>query len=217
MHPLYFLENPYIPNHVAYAWLLVVFLTALAFLATRQLQIYPGRLQNVLEVIISGFDSLLNEVMGHNGRRYFPLIATLGIFIFLSNLIGAIPGFSSPTSNINTTAALALVVFFSTHAVGIKTHGLKYIKQFLGPVWWLTPLMLPIEIISHLSRPLSMSFRLFGNMKGGDLVLLVLLILVPLIVPLPIVALKLFVYIVQTLVFVLLAMMYISSAVEEAH
>lgn len=217
MHPLYFLENPYIPYHVAYAWLLLVFLTALAFLATRRLQIYPGRLQNVLEVIISGFDSLLNEVMGHNGRRYFPLIATLGIFIFLSNLIGAIPGFSSPTSNINTTAALALVVFFSTHAVGIKTHGLKYIKQFMGPVWWLTPLMLPIEIISHLSRPLSMSFRLFGNMKGGDLVLLVLLILVPLIVPLPIVALKLFVYIVQTLVFVLLAMMYISSAVEEAH
>ena len=174
-------------------------------------------MQNVLEVIISGFDSLLNEVMGHNGRRYLPLITTLGIFIFLSNFMGAIPGFSSPTSNINTTAALALVVFFSTHAVGIKTHGLKYIKQFLGPVWWLTPLMLPIEIISHLSRPLSMSFRLFGNMKGGDLVLLVLLILVPLIVPLPIVALKLFVYIVQTLVFVLLAMMYISSAVEEAH
>lgn len=217
MHPLYFLENPYIPNHVAYAWLLIALLTALAFLTTRQLQIYPGRLQNVLEFIISGFDSLLNEVMGHNGRRYFPLIATLGIFIFLSNFIGVIPGFSSPTSNINTTAALALVVFFSTHAVGIKTHGLKYIKQFLGPVWWLTPLMLPIEIISHLSRPLSMSFRLFGNMKGGDLVLLVLLILVPLIVPLPMIVLKLLVYVVQTLVFVLLAMMYISSAAEEAH
>ncbi|MDP2855414.1 MAG: F0F1 ATP synthase subunit A [Smithellaceae bacterium] len=217
MHPLYFLENPYVPYHVAYTWLLVTFLIAIAFLATRRLQIYPGKLQNVLEVIISGFDSLLNDVMGHNGRRYFPLIATLGIFIFLSNLMGVIPGFSSPTANINTTLALALVVFFSTHAVGIKTHGFKYIKQFLGPVWWLAPLMLPIEIISHLSRPLSLSFRLFGNMKGGDLVLLVLLILVPLIVPLPIIALKLFVYLVQTLVFVLLAMMYISSAAEEAH
>jgi F-type H+-transporting ATPase subunit a len=192
-------------------------LIALAFLATRRLQLFPGRLQNVLEVVISGFDALLNEIMGHKGRKYFPLIATLGIVIFLSNFMGAVPGFSSPTSDINTTAAMAIVVFLSTHVVGIKTHGFKYIKQFLGPVWWLTPLMLPIEIVSHLSRPLSLSFRLFGNMKGGDLVLLVLLLLVPLLVPMPMMALKMFIYFVQTLVFVLLSMMYIASASEDAH
>jgi len=217
MHPIYFLENPYIPAHVAYALFLAICLTLLAFLATRRLQVYPGGLQNVLEVVIGGFDSLINEIMGHHGRKYFPLIATLGIFIFLSNVMGSFPGFKSPTSDINTTAAMAIVVFLSTHVVGIKTHGIKYVKQFVGPVWWLAPLMIPIEIVSHLSRPLSLSFRLFGNMKGGDLVLIVLLILVPLLVPLPMMALKLFVYVVQTLVFVLLAMMYIASAAEDAH
>lgn len=217
MHPIYFLENPWIAKHVSYFLFLAVLLLVLAFLATRRLDLYPGRLQNFLEVVISGFDALLNEIMGHNGRKYFPLIATLGIVIFLSNFMGAIPGFSSPTSDINTTAAMAIIVFLSTHVVGIKTHGLKYVKQFLGPVWWLTPLMLPIEIVSHLSRPLSLSFRLFGNMKGGDLVLLVLLLLVPLLVPMPMMALKMFIYFVQTLVFVLLSMMYIASASEDAH
>lgn len=217
MHPIYFLENHYIPAHVAYTLLLAVVLIVLAFLASRSLQVYPGRLQNFMEVVIGGFDALLNEIMGPKGRKYFPLVATLGLFIFLSNLMGAFPGFKSPTSDINTTAALALVVFFSTHVVGVKTHGLKYLKQFMGPVGWLAPLMIPIEIVSHLSRPLSLSFRLFGNIKGGDLVLIILLILVPMLVPLPIMALKLFVYLVQTLVFVLLAMMYIAGAEEEAH
>ncbi len=217
MHSIYFLENPYIPTHVTYAIFLVLVFAVVSFLATRKLSVYPGPLQNIMEVIIGGFDNILNEIMGHNGRKFFPLITTLGLFIFLSNLMGAIPGFKSPTSDINTPAALALVVFVLTHIFGVKTHGFKYIKQFMGPVWWLTPLMLPIEIVSHLSRPLSLTFRLFGNIKGGDLVLLILLILVPLIVPLPLMALKLFVYLVQTLVFVLLAMMYISSAMEEAH
>ncbi len=217
MHPIYLLENPFIPAHVTYTWALCIALIVLAFVATRKLSVYPGRLQNVTEVIIGGFDNLLNEIMGPHGRKFFPLIATLGLFIFFSNFMGAFAGMKSPTSDINTTVALALVVFFSTHVVGIATHGFKYIKQFLGPVWWLAPLMLPIEIVSHLSRPLSLSFRLFGNIKGGDLVLIILLILVPLIVPMPIMALKLFVYIVQTFVFVLLSMMYIASAMEEAH
>ncbi|MFO7570677.1 MAG: F0F1 ATP synthase subunit A [Smithellaceae bacterium] len=217
MHPIYFLENPFIPAHVTYTLFLCILLIAVSFLATRKLSIYPGRLQNVIEVIIGGFDALLNEIMGHHARKFFPLVATLGLFIFFSNLMGAFPGFKSPTSDINTTVALALIVFLSTHVVGIMTHGFKYIKQFLGPVWWLAPLMLPIEIVSHLSRPLSLSFRLFGNIKGGDLVLIILLILVPLVVPMPIMALKLFVYLVQTLVFVLLSMMYIASAMEDAH
>ncbi|PKN68882.1 MAG: ATP synthase F0 subunit A [Deltaproteobacteria bacterium HGW-Deltaproteobacteria-12] len=217
MHPIYFLENPYIAKHVSYFLFLAIILIALAFLATRRLQIYPGRLQNFIETIIVAMHALLSNTMGEHGRKFFPLIATLGIVILLSNFMGAIPGFSSPTSDINTTAAMAIVVFLSTHVVGIKTHGFKYIKQFLGPVWWLTPLMLPIEIISHLSRPLSLSFRLFGNLKGGDLVLIVLLLLVPLLVPIPLMALKMGIYLVQTLVFMLLAMMYIAGAMEEGH
>jgi F-type H+-transporting ATPase subunit a len=217
MHPLLFLENPYFPPHVTYAWFLVIALTMLSFLATRRLEIYPGRLQNVMEVIIGGFDSLINEVMGHNSRKYFPLIATLGIYILTANLLGIIPGFESPTSSINTTASMAIVVFLSTHVVGVRTHGLKYFKQFMGPVWWLTPLMVPIEIISHISRPLSLTLRLFGNIKGEDVVLFVVLFLVPTLVPLPVFVLMIFTSIIQTVVFMLLAMMYISGALEEGH
>jgi F-type H+-transporting ATPase subunit a len=195
----------------------VLLLAVVSFLATRNLQVYPGRLQNVMEVIVDGLHSLLIDTMGNNGKKFFPLIATLGLFILTSNLIGIIPGFESPTANINTNGAMALVVFFSTHVVGIATHGFKYVKQFLGPVWWLIPLMLPIELISHLARPLSLTLRLFGNIAGEDIVLLVVLLLVPLIVPLPILILMIFTSIVQTLVFMLLAMMFISGAMEQAH
>jgi F-type H+-transporting ATPase subunit a len=217
MHPLLFLENHYFPAHVTYTWFIVVLLAFLSFLATRRLEVYPGRLQNVMETIVGGLDSLLTDTMGHQGRRFFPLIATLGIFILTSNLLGIIPGFESPTANINTTACMALVVFFSTHVVGVMTHGFKYFKQFMGPVWWLTPLMMPIEIISHFSRPLSLTVRLFGNIMGEDIVLGVVLLLVPLLVPLPVFALMIFTSVIQTLVFMLLAMMYISGALEEGH
>jgi F-type H+-transporting ATPase subunit a len=217
MHPVLFLENHYIPGHVAYTLLVVVLLALMSFLATRRLQVYPGRFQNVMEVIVDALDSLLSDTMGHNGRKFFPLIATLGIFILTSNLIGIIPGFESPTANINTTAAMALVVFVSTHVVGVMSHGFKYFKQFMGPVWWLTPLMMPIEIISHFSRPLSLTVRLFGNIMGEDIVLGVVLLLVPLLVPLPVFVLMIFTSVIQTLVFMLLAMMYISGAMEEGH
>lgn len=217
MHPLLFLENHFIPEQTTYMLFIAVALCLLSFMATRRLEIIPGGLQNVMETIIGGFDSLINDTMGHHGRTYFPLIATIGLFILTSNLIGIIPGFESPTANINTNLSMALVVFFSTHAVGVKTHGLKYFKQFLGPVWWLIPLMMPIEIISHLSRVLSLTFRLFGNIKGEDIVLAVILSLVPYLVPLPVFILMIFTSIVQTLVFMLLAMMYIGGALEEGH
>jgi len=217
MESLLFLENRYVPEQVMYALVVVALLSLLSLLATRRLAVYPGKAQNVMEVILGGFDSLLNEIMGHNGRKFFPLIATLGLFILTSNLIGLVPGFESPTSNINTNAAMAIVVFLSTHVVGVKEHGLKYFKQFMGPVWWLTPLMLPIEVISHISRPLSLTFRLFGNIKGEDIVLLVVLFLVPWFVPLPVFILMIFTSLVQTLVFMLLAMMYIAGAMEEGH
>jgi F-type H+-transporting ATPase subunit a len=193
--------------------LLVLF----AILATRRMAIYPNRFQNVMEVIISGFYSLLLDTMGEHGKKFFPLIATLGLYILMSNLIGLIPGFESPTSNLNTTVSMALCVFFMTHIVGVKLHGLKYFKQFLGPVWWLTPLMMPIEIISHLSRPISLSVRLFGNIMGEDIVLAVVLLLVPLLVPMPVLVLMIFTSVIQTLVFMLLAMMYIAGAMEEGH
>jgi F-type H+-transporting ATPase subunit a len=220
MNAVYFLEMEIGHTnwtHVTNAWLVMALLTMFAILATRRMAIYPNRFQNVMEVILSGFYSLLLDTMGEHGKKFFPLIATLGLYILMSNLIGLIPGFESPTSNLNTTVSMALCVFFMTHIVGVKLHGLKYFKQFLGPVWWLTPLMMPIEIISHLSRPISLSVRLFGNIMGEDIVLAVVLLLVPLLVPMPVLVLMIFTSVIQTLVFMLLAMMYIAGAMEEGH
>jgi F-type H+-transporting ATPase subunit a len=217
LEPLLILENHYVPAHVMYSWVVMAMLALFSFLATRRLSLQPGGFQNVMEVIVGAFDSLLTDTMGHAGKKFFPLIATLGLYILTSNLLGLIPGFESPTSNLNTTVSMALIVFVLTHIVGVKMHGVKYLKQFIGPVWWLTPLMMPIEIISHISRPLSLSVRLFGNIMGEDIVLAVVLLLVPLIVPLPVFALMIFTSVIQTLVFMLLAMMYIAGALEEGH
>lgn len=221
MEPVLFFESHWLKEHhlvvVTYTWFVMAALALFSFLATRRLSILPGRFQNVMEVIIGGFDALLIDTMGQQGRKFFPLIATLGLYILTANLLGLIPGFESPTANLNTTVSLALVVFVMTHVVGVRVHGIKYLKQFMGPVWWLTPLMMPIEIISHFARVISLSMRLFGNIMGEDLVLGVVLLLVPLLVPLPVFALMIFTSCIQTLVFMLLAMMYIAGAMEEAH
>jgi F-type H+-transporting ATPase subunit a len=221
MEPVLFFKTHWLEEHhlvvVSYTWFVMAALALFSFLATRRLSILPGRFQNVMEVIIGGFDTLLVDTMGHQGRKFFPLIATLGLYILTSNLLGLIPGFESPTASLNTTVSMAIVVFVMTHVVGVKIHGVKYFKQFLGPVWWLTPLMMPIELISHFARVISLSMRLFGNIMGEDLVLGVVLLLVPLLVPLPVFALMIFTSCIQTLVFMLLAMMYIAGAMEEPH
>jgi F-type H+-transporting ATPase subunit a len=217
MHPLLLLHNKFIPDIVTYTFLVMGILALLGWLATRRMDIYPNKIQNVMEVIVNAFHNLLIDTMGEHGKQFFPLIATIGFFILFSNLIGLIPGFESPTSSLNTTVAMALVVFFLTHIVGVKIQGMKYFKQFLGPVWWLIPLMMPIEIISHLSRPLSLSVRLFGNIQGGHIVVAVIFVLVPLLIPLPILILKILISVIQTLVFMLLSMMYIAGAMEEHH
>jgi F-type H+-transporting ATPase subunit a len=221
MNPVYFFATEWLEKHhlvvVAYTWFVMGMLALFAFLSTRRLDLYPTRFQNVMEVILNGFNGLLIDTMGEKGKKFFPLVATLGLYILTANLLGLLPGFESPTANLNTTVSMALTVFFMTHIVGVKIHGFKYLKQFLGPVWWLTPLMMPIEIISHLSRPLSLSVRLFGNIMGEDIVLAVVLFLIPLLVPLPVFVLMIFTSVIQTMVFMLLAMMYIAGAMEEAH
>ncbi|HPJ97124.1 MAG TPA: F0F1 ATP synthase subunit A [Syntrophales bacterium] len=219
MHALSFLQLafPGIPTHVTYTWLIMLLLVLLSFLATRRLSLNPGGTQNVMEVVVDAMHKLLLDTMGEHGKKFFPLIATIGLFILTSNLMGLIPGFESPTANLNTNLSMALVVFVLTHIVGVKIHGWKYVKQFIGPSPWLAPLILPIELVGHLARPVSLTFRLFGNIEGGHIVLGVLLILVPLLVPLPILVLKLLICFIQTLVFMLLSMMYIAGAMEEHH
>ena len=217
MHPLLFLDNPYFPPHVTYTWFIMIALSVLSFLATRRLDIYPGKVQNFFELVVDTIANLLVDTMGPEGIKFLPLVGTIGIFILTANLLGIIPGFESPTANLNTTLSMALVVFVTTHVVGVRIHGFKYIKQFLGPIWWLTPLMMPIEIISHLSRVLSLSVRLFGNIMGEDLVMAIVLLLVPFLIPMPIMVLMIFTSIIQTLVFVMLSMIYIQMAMSEAH
>ena len=162
---------------------------------------------------------MLYEVIT-NARKYLPLVATIGLFVFVSNLIGIIPGFESPTSNINITLTLALLVFFYYNFEGIRKNGvISYFAHFAGPVKLLAPLMFPIEIVSHLSRIVSLSFRLFGNIKGDDLFLWVLLMLVPWLMPLPAYILLTFSALLQTFVFMILTYVYLAGAVaiEDDH
>jgi F-type H+-transporting ATPase subunit a len=203
---------------VTYTWLIMLLLVVFSLLAVRSVKMIPAGGQNFFEVVISGIENFQVEVMGEHGRSMFPLIATLGLFIFFSNVMGLIPGFYSPTASINTTLACALIVFCTTHIIGVKYHGFKYIKHFLGPIWWMAPLMLPIEIIGHLSRVLSLTLRLFGNIMGEDLVLAILLLLAgKFLAPLPMMFLAVFTSFVQAFIFALLSMMYIAGSMEEGH
>lgn len=219
MHTLSFMQLafPGLPTHVTYTWLVMAFLIVISFLATRRLSLNPGPIQNIMEVVVDSIYNLLIDTMGQEGKRFFPLIATIGVFIICSNLLGLVPGFEAPTANLNTNLCMALVVFVLTHIIGVKVHGIKYLKQFVGPNPWLAPLMVPIELVGHIARPVSLTFRLFGNIEGGHIVLAVIMLLVPFLVPLPIFALKLLICFIQTLVFMLLSMMYIAGAMEEHH
>jgi F-type H+-transporting ATPase subunit a len=178
----------------------------------------PTKAQNIFEIIISGMEEFMVDITGEEGRWFFPIIATIFIYVATCNLLGLVPGFYPPTASINTTVSCAIPVFLFTHFIGIKYHGLKYIKHFLGPVWWLIPIILPIELIGHMARILSLSFRLFGNITGHELVLAILFMLAgAFFAPLPIMAMGIFVALVQAFVFFLLAIMYFAGAMEEAH
>ncbi len=204
--------------HVIYSWVVMIILITLGAIAAKSVSLIPGKAQNVFEALISGIENFMIDVTGEEGRWLFPLVATIFIYIFSCNLIGLVPGFFPPTASLNTTASCALTVVIFTHIIGIKYHGIKYIKHFCGPVWWMIPIVLPIEIIGHLARILSLSFRLFGNMMGHELVLAILFGLAGLFfAPLPIMALGIFVALVQAFVFFLLSMMYFTGAMEHAH
>jgi F-type H+-transporting ATPase subunit a len=168
-----------LPHHVVFGWLVMAVLIVAAALLPRRPALVPRGLQNVMEAALEFVLSLIDDVIGPEGRRFLPLIATLGLFIFTSNLLGLVPGFTAPTDNLNTNLACALVVFVSYHWIGIRKHGLgAYLKHFAGPSlghpvanFLMAMLMVPIEAISHLARPLSLTMRLFGNMLGGHILL----------------------------------------------
>lgn len=205
-------------KHVVYSWVVMLLLILLGALSVRRVSLVPGKAQNLFEIIITGIENFMVGITGEEGRWFFPLAATIALYVFVSNMLGLIPGFFPPTANINTPLSCALVVFVFTHFIGVKYHGVKYIKHFLGPAWWLAPLMLPIEIIGHLARVLSLTFRLFGNMMGHELVLMILFGLAgAFFAPLPIMGLGILVCFIQAFIFFILSVMYFTGAMEEAH
>ncbi len=205
-------------THVTHAWLVILILIVGAILLGRGIQLFPKKGQNFLEVFVEGLENFMVEITGPEGRFFFPYIATVFLFILVSNLIGLVPGFFSPTANLNTTLALAVCTFVLTHIIGFKFHGAKYIKHFLGPIWWLAPLMLILELIGHFARVMSLSIRLFGNIFGKEMVLGIFFMLAGLyLAPLPILFLGILVSFIQALVFMLLSIIYFVGAMEEAH
>ena len=187
----------------------------IAKMATSNLRLVPTGTQNVMEAYLSGVLAMGADVMGKaEARRYLPLVATIGLFVGVANVIGVVPGFEAPSAFLDFTLALALVVFTYYNFEGIRRNGLiSYFKHFMGPVWWLAWLMFPIEIVSHISRIISLSFRLFGNVKGDDMFLMVLLMLAPWLLPMIPFALLTFMAFLQAFIFMMLTYVYLGGAV----
>jgi F-type H+-transporting ATPase subunit a len=199
-------------SHMILVGLIVL---VLAKLATSKMQLVPSGLQNLMEAYLEGVIAMGKDVVGEKlARKYLPLVATIGLIVFMANVIGIIPGFESPSSNINMTLLLALVVFIYYNFEGIRVNGVaKYFGHFMGPMAILAPLMFPIEIVSHLSRVISLSFRLFGNIKGDDMFLGVMLMLAPWLIPVVPFALLTFMAFLQTFIFMILTYVYLAGAV----
>ncbi len=173
-------------------------------------------LRSIVEVVCDYSLGMMSGMMGEKAARYFlPFIGTFAFFIMFSNLIGLVPGFLPPTDSVNTTAACSVLVFFATHIYGLKENGFDHIKHLWGPVWWLGPLMFPIECISHVVRPVSLALRLAGNMIGDHTAVSIFLGLTFIIIPIPIMGLGIIVCLVQALVFCLLSVVYIAMAIEK--
>jgi len=214
-------------NHVLGALVVVLFMIygAVRFRGALQAPgneglVPPKKLnaRNVFELITDAAFNMLVGVMGEkNARRFLPLIGSLALFILFSNLLALVPGMGPPTDTLKTNLALAVLVFLATHYYGVKEHGIAYFKHFLGPIPLLAPLMLPIELISHIARPVSLALRLMGNMASDHKVVFTFFTLVPILVPVPFLILGIIVSVVQALVFCLLSAVYISMAVAHDH
>jgi len=212
-----------IPHNVTHAILVSIILVVTALIVRGSLSLVPRGIQNFVEMMVDAIWKLVDENIGHHwSRTLFPFICTIFLFILLANFMGLVPGFASATANVNTNAAMAIPVFLLTHVLGVRVHGVSYINQFLGPIRSLAALPLMIlmffvEVIGHFARPITLTVRLFGNMTGKHIILLVLGIIAPIIAPAVILGLGVLVSVVQAFVFALLATLYLAGAVEAAH
>ncbi len=178
----------------------------------------PGKLQHIFELIYEFVDGQAEDQMGHGGAKYMAYFATIFIFILISNLIGIIPGFDAPTMYPSVPAGCAIATFLYYNAVGLRSNGpIKYAAHFAGPVWWLAPLMIPIEIVSHLARPLSLTIRLYANMFAGEKLTAVFISLTYFLIPAAFMGLHVFVALLQAYIFLLLTMIYVAGATAHEH
>jgi F-type H+-transporting ATPase subunit a len=211
---------PQAPITDAFAMELLIFALLMAYFIVVHFTLsveQPGSIQHVAEMTHEFVSEQSESIIGPGYERFVAYLTVLGVFILIANLMGLVPGLKSPTANVVVPLAFALCTFIYYHYHGIRANGFSYIKQFLGPVWWLYPLLLPIEIISHLARVLSLTVRLYANMFAGDLLALVAFSIIPVGIPLLALGLHFGVAIIQAYVFILLAMIYLSMAVAHEH
>ncbi|MBI2822431.1 MAG: F0F1 ATP synthase subunit A [Acidobacteria bacterium] len=216
---LHYSGHESVPAHITMLAVICLALILLAVYLRRRLSVEnPGNLQQAFELLYEGLSGFMRDIIGSSAHRFFPLVAGLFLFIWTSNLLGLVPGFMSPTSNINVTAGLGIIVFLYYNAQGFREHGfLKYMAHFAGPSLVIAPLLFLIEIISHMARPFSLSVRLFGNIFAEELIIGTLNDLFPFVISMPVMALALFAGTIQAFIFVVLTMVYLGGAVEHSH
>jgi F-type H+-transporting ATPase subunit a len=204
-----------IPDHVIMALLVLVISSIIFPIASRRIsKDNPGHLQHILELLVEGLRDMLREIIGHHGERYLYIIGAFTVFIFISNIFGIFYFLQPPTSNVNTTFALSITAFLYYNFEGIRRQGLgHYIAHFAGPIWWLAIIMFPIEIIGNFARILSLGMRLFGNILGEHTATGIFMGMLPFVVPWPMMGLGIFGAFLQTFVFIMLTMVYISGAI----
>ena len=221
----YFVRSSVIAQHTFTALVVAVVLIAAAFLARRALSraenaVLPDNdltLRNIMELAVEFITGVVDGIIGKKGRQFVPLFGSFFLFILSANLIGLIPGFSPPTSNLNTTLGLGIVSFFAYNVFGFRAHGVGYLKHFMGPVLFLAPLFIVLEGVSHLVRPVSLGLRLFGNMFGDHLAVEIFTDLSKIGVPVVFYFLGTLVSLIQAFVFTLLSIIYVAMAVSHDH
>lgn len=207
-----------ITNAVAMEVLVVGLLLLLFVIVRSRLSVEsPGGLQHLFEGIHGFVEGQSRDVIGHHSERFTPFLVALGLFILIGNLFGIVPGLESPTASPVVPLGCAICAFAYYQFQGFRAGGIGYLKHFLGPMWWLSPLMLPLEIISHLARVMSLTIRLYANMFAGDMVTMVFFSLIPVVVPVIFLGLHIGVALLQAYIFVLLTTVYLAGAVATEH
>jgi F-type H+-transporting ATPase subunit a len=202
-----------ITRPVVTTWVIMLALTVVCWLVTRRLQKHPGARQAVLELIVTGIESQIGDIIRKDARPYLPLLGTLFIFLVTANLSGLLPGVEAPTGKLETPAALAFIVFLSVHYYGIRSRGVRgYLASFAEPKL----IMLPLNVLSEITRTFSLMLRLFGNIMSGEFVIALVVALAGLFVPIPLMALEILVGLVQAYIFTVLAAVFIGAAAGNA-